>query len=513
MHIIKRGLFTTVFLLLHSVSSAQEASCQLEKLSDWGLNDAGLATPKPDPLDLKTINAQTIAPYFSEQVKFRAAVIRGDFADAQGFWDRLIAVPDTTERMRQLYAMHFAMEGKGLYFLSYAQAWAIAQPSSIAAKTFLGLAYSDAARSARGGDYSNKTPRNSMVLFKQRAAKARDILEPLLARKDVYAWSAHASLLLGYFYQGLDEKAWRSQEELINAAPGYSFSYFWAARYTASIWAKPDGAARRADRLRKLAVSNQLSKNDSLVLDQELNHKMRDPIQSNPQAARPYWTQRNKEAAHLFNLLGWLGYERQMENWPEVVRLADLAIAANPLQTYSYAQRAMANKAMTRMETVFKDSLAAAVLGNDAAMSDLVQGHVRGTLGFAPGNFNQMVAYCNMGVTFGLPSAANCMGSAYTEGFAGIKRDDRSAAAWHLLAARGGHSNSQHDTAVLLLKVSKLPEAAAVSQYWMREAARQQHVYATQKATKEPDPEIDTQCAAQLAKEAALAKIKQVFKP
>jgi hypothetical protein len=64
-----------------------------------------------------------------------------------------------------------------------------------------------------------------------------------------------------------------------------------------------------------------------------------------------------------------------------------------------------------------------------------------------------------------------------------------------------------------LLKVSKLPEAAAVSQYWMREAARQQHVYATQKATKEPEPEIDTQCAAQLAKEAALAKIKQVFKP
>jgi hypothetical protein len=514
MRLLFQNVVFAALTVLYSTSHSQEVTCQVEKLADWGVNDAGLPTPRPDALDLKTIDPKVIAPYFNEQVKFRAAIVRGDFAEAQGFWDRLIAEPDPSSRMRQLKAMHFAMEGKGLYFLSYAQAWLTAQTNSLPAKVFLGLAYSDAAYTARGRQYTGQTPRNAMIIFKQRITKAQEILEPLLARKDVYGWSANSSLSLGYFYQGMDEKGWRTQEELINAAPSYGFSYFWAAAYAESIWAKPDIATRRAARLRALSASNKLPQSENLVLEQELNYRLRGLARTgNPQEARPYWTQRNKEAPHLFNTLGWLMYERSVENWPEVLRLADLAISANPLQTYSYTQRATANKAMARVDTVFKDTLAAAVLGNDSAMSDLIQGHVRGTLGFAPGNFNQMYAYCNMGATFGMPAAANCMGSAYTEGFAGIKRDDRSAIAWHMFAARGGISNSQHDIGVILPRVSKLPEAQSISQHWMREAARQQHPYAIQKATKEPEPEVDTECAAKLARDAALSKVKQIFKP
>ena len=72
-------------------------------------------------------------------------------------------------------------------------------------------------------------------------------------------------------------------------------------------------------------------------------------------------------------------------------------------------------------------------------------------------------------------------------------------------------SNSQHDIAVLLPRVSKNSDAQPISQFWMREAARQQHVYAKQKATKDPEPEIDIQCAATMAKEAARAKVKQIL--
>ncbi len=512
MRLFFQCIVLSVLTVWYPISHAQEATCQLEKLTDWGLQDAGLPAPRPGALDMKLVDANMVGPFFNDQVKFRAAVISADYAEAQKFWDRLTQEPDASERMRKLRAMHFAMEDKGLYFLSYAQAWVAAQPSSVAAKTFLGLVYSDAARSARGGQYSSETQRNAMILFKQRAKQAQVILEPLLARTDVYASSAHSSLLLGYFYQGLHEKAWRSQEAVIAAAPGYGFSYFWAALFTDSIWAKPDVAAHRAARLKALAVANRLPRNEMLVLEQELNYRLRGMARTgNPEQPRPYWTQRNKEAPHLFNVLGWLKYERSVENWPEVVRLADLGIAANPYQTYSYAQRAVANKAMARMGTVMTDTVAAAVLGNDEAMSNLVQGYVRGTLGFAPGNATQLYAYCNIGAAFGLPSAANCMGSAFTEGFAGVKRDDRTAATWHLLAARGGNSNSQHDIAVLLPRVSKNSDAQPISQFWMREAARQQHVYAKQKATKDPEPEIDIQCAATMAKEAARAKVKQIL--
>ena len=512
-------LFFQCFVLamcavLHPMGYSQEANCQLEKLTDWGLHDAGLPMPKPSPLDMKIIDVNMLGPYFNDQVKFRAALVRADYVEAQKFWDRLAQEPDASARMRNLQAMHFAMGGKGLYFLSYAQAWLTAQPNSVAAKAFLGLVYSDAALAARGGQYTRETPRNAMVLFKQRATQAQAILELLLERRDVYAWSAHISLLDSYFFQGMGEKAWRSQEALIAAAPSYGFSYFWAARYTDSIWAKPDVAARRSERLKALAASNQLPKTDILVLEQELNYRLGGLARTgNPEQPRPYWKQRNKEAPHLFNVLGWLSYERSVENWPEVVRLADLGIAANPYQTYSYAQRAVANKAMARMDAVMKDTLAAAVLGSDEAMSDIVQGHVRGTLGFAPGNFTQLLAYCNMGASFGMPAAANCMGSALTDGFAGVKRDDRGAATWHLLAARGGNSNSQHDVAVLLPRVSQTADAQSVSQFWMREAARQRHVYAKQKATQDPEPEIDTQCAAKMAKNALRSKVQQILKP
>lgn len=501
-----------MFAVSHPIGYSQGANCLLEKLTDWGLHDAGLPMPKPDPLDVRTIDVKMLGPYLNDQVRLRAAIVRADYVEAQKFWDHLAQEPDASARMRNLRAMHFAMGGKGFYFLAYAQAWVAAQPNSVAAKTFLGLVYGDAALSARGGGYTSNTPRNAMVLFKQRAKQAQAILEPLLGRRDVYAWSAHISLLQSYFYQGLDEKALRSQEALIAAAPGYGFSYFWAATYTDLIWAKPDVAARRAERLKALAVSNQLAKIDILVLDQELKYRLGDLARAgNPEQLRHYWKQRNKEAPHLFNVLSWLSYERSVENWPEVARLADLGIAANPYQTYSYEQRAVANKAMTRMDTVLKDTLAAAVLGSDEAMSDLVQGHVRGTLGFAPGNFKQLLAYCNMGASFGLPAAANCMGSAFTEGFAGVKRDDRIAATWHLLAARGGNSNSQHDIAVLLPRVSQTPDAQSISQFWMREAARQQHGYAKQKATKDPEPDIDTECAAQTAKKALRSKVQQAF--
>jgi hypothetical protein len=503
-----------MFALSHTSSYSQEAICQPEKLDDWGLRDAGLPLAQPDALDMKTIDASMVGPYLNDQVKFRAAVIGADYAEAQKFWDTLAQERDANVRMRNLHAMHFAMRGKGLYFLGYAQAWAAAQPDSVAAKTFLGLALSDAAIAARGRQFTSETSRNAMILFRQRAAQAQTILEPLLQRNDVYAWSAHISLLDGYFFQGLDEKAWRSQEALIAAAPGYGFGYFWAAAYTDSIWASTRVANRRAERLKALARLNQLPKNELLVLEQELNYRMGGLARTaNPEQPRPYWKQRNQEAPHLFNVLGWLIYERSVENWPEVVRLADLGIAANPYQTYSYEQRAIANRAMGRMEMVLKDTLAAAILGNDYSMSSLVQGYVRGTLGFAPGNLTQLRAYCNMGASFGMPAAANCMGSVYTDGFPGVKRDDHRAAIWHLLGARGGQSNSQHDIGVLLPRVSKHPDAQHVSQFWMREAARQHHTYAKQKATKDPEPETDTLCAAKLAKDALLQKAKQVVSP
>jgi hypothetical protein len=499
-------------LAFSAYSQNTALSCELEQLTDWGIHDAGLSLPKPEPVNFSILSQKDIAPFYTGQVKFRAAVLRADYADAQGFWDDLASTADTSSRMRLLQAMHFAMEGKGLYFLSAAQAWVKAQPDSIAAKTFYGLTLSDAAKQARGAGYSSRTSRQAMALFRKRFVQAQAVLEPIATRRDVYGWSANQSLSLGYFYLGLQDKGWNTYQSMIQAAPQYGFIYFWASDYLDRVWVSREVGERRANWLLDLAKTHRLPQLETKVLEQSITHHLNGLArQANPQASRPYWSQRYNTAPHLFNLLSWLTYERSMENWPEVVRLSTLAIEQNPYQTYSFYQRATANTAMLKPESIFADTLAAAILGNNSAMSDIIQAHVRGIMGVKPGNFVQLYEYCKLGAAFGLPAAANCMGSARTEGFAGVTRDNAQAASWHLLAARGNVSNSQHDVAALLPKFSSHKDTPALSQYWMREAAKQQHPYAMQKSTPEPELEIDTACALKLASEAAKERMKQLL--
>ena len=115
--------------------------------------------------------------------------------------------------------------------------------------------------------------------------------------------------------------------------------------------------------------------------------------------------------------------------------------------------------------------VSAAVVGNDGAMSSIVYVYVKGTLGRKQQAFEARYEYCKFGAALGLPSAANCMASSYTDGFGGVKRDDLQAVRWHLLAARGGEINSMHDLDVLLPKVGAGSDAQLAAQFWMRKAA------------------------------------------
>jgi hypothetical protein len=487
-------------------------SCQLEQVTDWGIDSLGLQTPAPQPLDVGRLDMAKIAPFFNNQVRFRVAVLRGDYGQAQAFWDELAAISEPSERTKQLHALHFAMEGKGLYYLDAAKAWIAAQPQSPAAKAFIGLAWAKAAHQARGYDFAQKTSRQSFALFVQRFAMARPILEELIKRNDIYALSAHISLVGPLFLLGESEKAWKSQEAAVRAAPGYGFQYFWATQYASTLWVSQAQAHQRLQWLDNLGQHLKLGELDTKVLHQAIAH-MRNGMDkpTDPQTMRPYWKKRFEQAPHLFNLISWLQYERQMENWPVVEQLASQAISMNPYQTYSYFQRGWARKSMGQLDQAFSDMQAAAMLGHDEAMSEIIQGHIRGTLGFKPRDHQQMLAYCKLGAVLGLASAANCIGASYTEGFASVQKDSRLAAAWHLLGARGGNANSQHDIATLAPRLHQSATTTSASEFWMREAANQHHVYAKNKAKPAPDLAIDLDCAGKLAGQAALEQIKRML--
>jgi hypothetical protein len=463
--------------------NAAASTCGV-KLEDWALNNAGIASPKPLAPGSTSIDAVTTAPYYNEQVRFRADILRGDYVAAQAYWDNLANIKDATERMRQLYALHFAISSKGLYYLNAARGWVVAKPQSTAARLFYAVILSYGASQARGNQYSSNTSLKAMGLFAQRFAASRPVLEEISTRNDVYAWAAHVALKSLYFYAGESDKGWASEEYLINQAPQYGWSYFWATEYTEPQWAPLAESTKRLNQLNALASKHKLNELDAKVLSQSIDYVRKNTAQnSDPQLARPYWQKRATDAPHLFNILKWLTYEVSMQNWEAVDKLATRAIALNPYQTYSFYQRSIARKETGNFEGALKDTLPAAILGNDAAMSNLIQGYVRGTMGFKPGNYTQMMAYCKMGAALGLPSAANCMGSAYSEAIANTPIDNMESASWHLLAARGGFSNSQHDFAATLVKLKSDQIAQEVSQYWIREAAQKGHEYAKNKAS------------------------------
>jgi hypothetical protein len=462
-------------------SDAAPSGCSDAPATDWALDNAGLSLAKPLPLDLSRLDVETVAAQYVTHVRFTAAVLSGDYAQAQHYWDRIAAIADPAERMREIYRLKFALDTRRMYFLDAAQAWMQADPQSVAAQLLMGLSLNAGALQARGTRYSREVDPPQMALFKQRFAKARPYLENIAKRNDTYAWLAHAALELPYFYLGESEKGWASLEYLIGQAPQYGWLYFWATDYAEPKWAGEESPARLR-RLSELAARHRLNAADQKVLEQELAYVRSDMENNpNPQAWRPYWEKRQAEAPHLRNLVLWLGQEHAVQNWTMVEKLASQAIEINPQQTYSLYLRSLARKEMGRNVEALRDTVAAAVLGNDAAMSNLIYAHLQGGMGLKPGDHESLFAYCKMGAAFGMPSAANCLGSAYTEGFAGVTRSDANAAAWHLLAARGGNANSQHDVAVLLPRAAAGERAQKAADYWMREAARQGHHYARKK--------------------------------
>lgn len=436
-----------------------------------------LPLPQPLPLDLSRIDVRTVGTHYEGPVRFIADVLRGDWARAEGYWAALAAIEDPAERMRQAYRLKFMLQGRGLYFLHAAQAWRQADPASPAAQLLLGIALADAATQARGHAYASQVATVQMARFKQRFEAARPHLEAIAARGDVHATLAQAFLQLPYFYDGQDDKGWATIEALIAQAPQYGWLYFWAAEYAKPKWAGGRGP-QRLRRLASLATQHGLNATDRKVLEQEIAYVERDlEHQPDPQAWRAYWQKRQAEAPHLYNLLRWLGQEYDAQNWRAVEELASQALALNPHQTYSLSVRSEARRQLGRGSEAFADTMAAAVLGNDRAMQRVILAHVQGTLGVAAGDRAALLAHCRVGAAFGLPSAANCVGSMYVDGSGGLPGDAAQGVAWHLLAARGGHANSQHDVGVLLPRVAG-QAARPVADFWMHEAARQGHDYA-----------------------------------
>lgn len=478
----KLHITTAVLLLtgmLASCTDRNQVECPVSK--DWGVETLGIKLPKPLPIDLSKIESATLAKHYTSDVSMLASVLNGNFVDAQKYWDDASALPDSADRMRALSKGLYKLNDRGLYSLQAVQEWEKAHPESKAAKLFLASAYSHAASEGRGAEYTSKTSKEQFDLLRVRWAKAESLFQSLLKDDDAYSWAANLGMISNLFYSGRSDEGWRAYEYLIGKAPQYGWLYFNAAEYAKPKWAG-NKSQERTQFLLQLADKNKLNVLDRNVLEQETTAIVSDVENNpNPEAWRPYWLARVEKAPHVFNFIGLLNQEGAVRNWPKVVEISEKIIGKEPHNTTAWQWKGRALKEIGTREEAFTATLAASILGFDWSMEKIIRAHLNGGLGRKPGDTEALYAYCKMGVALGSPASANCMGSTYTDGILGIPRDNKKAVEWHMLAARGGHFNSQHDLAVLLPQVVAGPDAHEAAQFWLRRSAAQDHEYAKKK--------------------------------
>jgi len=177
-----------------------------------------------------------------------------------------------------------------------------------------------------------------------------------------------------------------------------------------------------------------------------------------------------------------------LENWLEALPVATRLIAEYPDYSYAYYRRAQTNENLGRMAEARADYTIAAAMGEDFALQSLILANIRGGLGLTEKSFDSVLALCRYGAALGSGVGANCIGSLLFEGGSeGVphRKDAAQGLAWHLVGARAGHYNSQHDLGWLLYtnRGGSLKEADAkkFGIFWLRRAAEQDHNFAKRK--------------------------------
>lgn len=492
---LSRKLCAALFsatLLAGCEQSASIFAC--EQPRDWGLVSLGLPTPQPLPFDTSRLDVQAIAPFYSKGVPVIAALVGGRYADAEKYFDEVGKRATFEERYSGVWDVWQLLHERGLYFLPMMQSWLASAPDSNAAKLMLGLAYIDAATKAHGSRYASQTKPEQIALYETRQGLAMPLLDAIALRDDALGLTARSALLHTYFLSGQREAGWAVHEALLARLPLQPAGYINALEYAHPKWSGAQ-SEQRSTHVLELAVKNGLGAQPQKLLAQ-IVAAHRDDIENNsdPRAWRPYWTARTEEVPGEFNLRHWLYKEMSVENWNVVVKLAQRIIDLRPGDAKAHFQKAWALQHLGKNEEAFNAMVSAAVVGSDAAMGQIVYAYVKGTYGRKQQDFGTMYEYCKFGAALGLPSAANCMASSYTDGFGGVKRDDAMAVSWHLLAARGGEVNSMHDLGVLLPRVVPGADGQAAAAYWMRKAADAKHVYALKKVGMQPQSDSSLGC-------------------
>lgn len=359
--------------------------------------------------------------------------------------------------------------------------WLRMMPDSYAAHWLCGEMWNSGAWAIRGNKYAKEVSAAQFALMHERLERSNALLERALtlSPKPIEALTQLAE---NSYLNGDRARARSYLNRAQTVMPQHPAVYYVGMNFSLPEWGGSQKEEQAwLERARKAGVD------EEILAYLEDEYVIRPGKMSTPGAARAYWEAAIRKQPTSPRLKRLLEHLVWLKNWNDALPVAERLIKEYPDEVAGYYQRAVINEHLGRIAEARDDYRMAAAMGHDHALQELMLAHLRGGLGLPGKSFATVAELCRFGATLGSRAGTNCIGASFYESGTGMPFPNNVAQsfAWHLVSARAGHYNSQHDLGWLLF-TGRAPgvdpaTGKRVGTFWLRRAAEQGHVFAQRK--------------------------------
>lgn len=473
-----RILMVAMILLLLTACGQEQPPPTFDRAAD------PLPFPRPAIAQLDVLPGTAPIPNdLKNLLDVRRAFFAGDFVQVENFMRQAradyLAGKTATSRASALIN---SIEETQMAGLDHCTDWLKTTPDSYHAHWLCAGLWQAGAWAARSNKTANEINPVQFALMRERLQQSNRLLERALTLTEK-PLEALTNLASNHALAG--DRA-KSEEYLTRAEtimPGHP-----AIHRVRMDYLLPEWGGSREQVLAAFEHAKALKVDEAALLDMEDSYIARPWRMSTPGAAKAYWESAIKRQPTQKRLSDLTKHLVWVQNWQAALSAATQLIEAYPDDAEGRYQRARVREALGSISEARDDYRMAAAMGHNLALQALIMAHVRGGLGLTGRDFKQIDTLCRYGATLGNSVGANCIGATFFEGGSNgipFPRDVPQAFAWHLMAARAGHFNSQYDLGWSLYAGSFpgiAPEQAhALGVFWMRRAAEQGHHFAKEK--------------------------------
>jgi tetratricopeptide (TPR) repeat protein len=371
--------------------------------------------------------------------------------------------------------------------------WLKASPASYSAHLVCGAMWQKGAWQARGTKFAHEVGEARFAMMYERLARAIALLEGALTLTPK-PFEALAMLGEAQHLAGNDAQAEAYLARADALRPGSTQVYSTRLHYAQEAWGGSDAKVQAL-----LAQAKAVGVSQDALANWHDLYVARPGKSSVPGAERAYWERVIREHPTRKRLASLRNDFIHLGNWRDALPVASRLIADYPGVGEDYYWRARIHEGAGRIDDARADYTTALLMGHELSLQEVMLAHLRGGLGVTEKSFDTVIQLCRYGAALGIGVGANCVGSLFWESQKeGVphRTDPAQSLAWHLVGARAGHYNSQHDLGWMLYtgrgQVADATQSKDLGAFWLRRAAEQNHQFAKRKLEEAGIPEQES---------------------